>query len=659
MILEEISGRVSQALKDRVLTLYGHAVDRVVLQAPPRLAMGDLATPLALELARALKKPPRQIAESLLEKLDLPPLVRGASVEGAGYLNFRIDRGGFTAAHLRAVMLPPPPARDRIIVEHTNINPNKAAHIGHLRNAVLGDTLVRCLRWLGYTVETQNYIDDTGVQVADVVVGFERILGVGEDFVRERIADREQRFDFYCWDLYARIGAMYESNPEALEWRRETLHLIEKREGPTARLAALIAEAIVRHHVETARRLDIIYDVLTKESDILELHFWDRAFELLKASNATIYETEGKHAGCWVMKLSDSPEFEGLEEPDKILVRSNGTVTYVGKDIAYQLWKFGLLERNFGYREFLRYPDGKVLWETTSKSDLHPDAPRFGGADTVYNVIDIRQAYLQKIVREGLRLLGFTEEASRSIHFSYEMVALTPETARTLGMNVRDEDASRVFLEMSGRKGLGVKADDLLDAMEAKATEAITSGLSGEGKDAGEAGLDTAALGKEIAVGALRYFMLKYGRNKVIAFDFNEALTFEGDSGPYLQYSTVRAENIFRRMKERGVDPMVDDASIDQLTIGGEMADEMWEIVRMSAETPGAVRRAVDALELSILTHHLLELAQRFNSFYHKFPILNETDPAERQRRAACAEVFRQTMHRALSLIGVPVPARM
>lgn len=658
MILEEISGRIAQALKDRVLTLYGHAVDRVVLQAPPRLAMGDLATPLALELARALKKPPRQIAESLLEKLELPPLVSAVSVEGAGYLNFRIDRGGFTAAYLRAVMSPPLPARERIIVEHTNINPNKAAHIGHLRNAVLGDTLVRCLRWLGYTVETQNYIDDTGVQVADVVVGFERILGADEAFVRERIADPNHRFDFYCWDLYARTGAMYESNPEALEWRRETLHRIEKREGLSAKLAALIAEAIVRHHVETARRLDIIYDVLTKESDILELHFWDRAFELLKSSRAAVFETEGKHAGCWVMKLADSPEFEGLEEPDKILVRSNGTVTYVGKDIAYQLWKFGLLDLTFGYRAFLRYPGEKVLWETTSQSDLNPEAPRFGGASTVYNVIDIRQAYLQKIVREGLRLLGFTGEASRSIHFSYEMVALTPDTARTLGMTVRAEDASRTFLEMSGRKGLGVKADDLLDAMEAKATEAIAAGLAGnEGKDAAE--IDTTALGREIAVGALRYFMLKYGRNKVIAFDFSEALTFEGDSGPYLQYSTVRAENIFRRMKERGVDPMVDDALIDQLTIGGEMADEMWEIVRMSAETPGAVRRAVDALELSILTHHLLELAQRFNSFYHKFPILNEKDPAERQRRAACAEVFRQTMHRSLSLIGVPVPARM
>ena len=663
MILEEITERIAETLRSRVLNLYGHSVDRVVLQAPPRLAMGDLATPLALELARALKKPPRQIAESLLENLELPPLISSASVEGAGYLNFRIDRGGFTAAYLRNVMGQPAPAGGRVIVEHTNINPNKAAHIGHLRNAVLGDSLVRCLRWLGHTVETQNYIDDTGVQVADVVVGFQKLLGADEEFVRQRIADDDQRFDYFCWDLYSRTASHYETNPETLQWRRDTLHEIEKQEGPTAQLAALVAAAIVRRHVETALRLDIRYDVLTKESDILTLHFWDHAFELLKSSGAAVHETEGKHAGCWVMRLSDSPEFEGLEEPDKILVRSNGTVTYVGKDIAYQMWKFGLLDLTFGYRVFLTYPDGKPLWETTSGGDGSPNAPRFGGATTVYNVIDTRQAYLQKIVREGLRLLGHTKEADRSIHFSYEMVALTPETARTLGMHVRDEDSSKNFLEMSGRKGLGVKADDLLDAMEAKALEAIRGGLAAEEEKENASvtttEFDAPALARQIALGALRYFMLKYGRNKVIAFDFNEALTFEGDSGPYLQYSTVRAENIFRKMRERGVDPMTDEESIDGLTIGGELADEMWEIVRMSAETAAAIRRAVDALELSILTHHLLELAQRFNSFYHKFPIINEKDPAERQRRAACAEVFRQTMHRALALIGVPVPARM
>jgi arginyl-tRNA synthetase len=616
--------------------------------------MGDLATPVALELAKALKRPPRQIAETLVTRIELPPLVRSAKVEGAGYINFTLDRGAFTAALMRVVMGRPPGSGTHVIVEHTNINPNKAAHIGHLRNAVLGDTLVRSLRWLGERVETQNYIDDTGVQVADVVVGFEKILGKGEDFVRERIADPEVSFDYFCWDLYARVGQLYESDPAAKQWRLETLHRIENQEGETARIAALVAEAIVRRHLATMWRLGIQYDALTKESDILKMHFWDRAFELLKESGAVIYEGEGKHAGCWVMKLTDSSEFEGMEEPDKILVRSNGTVTYVGKDIAYQLWKFGLLGLSFGYREFQRYEDGHIVWESTSEEG-NPSAPHFGGAQRVYNVIDIRQAYLQKVVREGLRLLHHAKEAENSIHFSYEMVALTPSTANALGMTLAADDQSKAFVEMSGRKGLGVKADDLLDALISKAEEAVRAGLD----ESGASDEDVRTLGRQIAVAALRYFMLKFGRNKVIAFDFDEALAFEGETGPYLQYSTVRAENIFRKMKERGVAAHITTEEVDRLTIGEEIGDDLWDIIRTCAETGGSVRRSVDALEFSILTHHAFELAQKFNSFYHKYPILNEADPAERQRRAVCAEVFRQTMHGILSLLGIAVPARM
>lgn len=654
MSWEEIIAELTETLKTRVLSLFGHAIDRVVLQAPPRLSMGDLATPLALELAKALKKPPRQIAQTMIDGLQLPAMVSSVTVEGAGYLNFRIDRGVFLATYLRNVVPQPAAGGTRVTVEHTNINPNKAAHIGHIRNAVLGDTFVRCLRWLGDHVETQNYIDDTGVQVADVVVGFQTLLGEGIENVKKRIAADSPPFDYFCWDLYSQMGRYYEEDPQRAKLQRDALHKIEKGEGETAELARLIATAIVRRHLETMTRLDIQYDILIKESDILHYHFWNDAFKLLKESGAVIYETSGKHKDCWVMKLSDSAQFEGMEEPDKILVRSNGTVTYVGKDIAYQLWKFGLLGRTFSYREFFRYPDGHQVWESTSEKDVDASAPNFGRAEMVVNVIDTRQAYLQKIVKEGLRLLGHPEAAERSIHFSYEMVALTPQTAADLGMNVKAEDEGRAFLEMSGRKGLGVKADDLLDALESKAGDAIREELK-EGSPAEE----RASLAHDIAVAALRYFMLKFGKNKIIAFDFNEALAFEGDSGPYLQYSTVRADNIFRKLKERSVDALLDSASVDRLAVSGEMNDEIWEIVRLSAETPGTIRRAVDGLELSILTHHALELAQKFNSFYHKFPILNEPDPAQRQQRAACAEVFRQTMRVIFDLLGIGVPARM
>jgi arginyl-tRNA synthetase len=649
MIIEGIIEQLTETLKSRVLALFGHPVDRVILQPPPRLNMGDLATPVALELAKVLKRKPREIAEQLANGLTLPGLVESVTVEGAGYLNFRFDRGGFTASHFRGVLEPPAPSGARVIVEHTNINPNKAAHIGHLRNAVLGDTYVRCSKWLGDRVETQNYIDDTGVQVADVVVAFERLD-------KRSVADVEQliatspRFDYVCWDLYSKMAQYYADHPEAMEWRRDTLHRIENQEGDTAKLATIIARAVVRRHLETMLRLGIEYDLLPKESDIIHLHFWDRAFELLKNAGAVVLETEGKHKDCWVMKLEEAEEFAGMSEPDKILVRSNGTVTYTGKDIAYQLWKLGMLDRTFDYRKF---PFSYTLWETTHTGDGDPGAPKFGGATRVVNVIDSRQAYLQKVVKEGVRKVAGPKAAEASIHFAYEMVALTPATAKVLGMELSEEDSTRAYVEMSGRKGFGVKADDMLDELERKATEAVA-------KNAAEFSADEAALiGRQVSIAALRYFMLRFGRNKVIAFDFDEALRFEGDSGPYLQYSTVRVQNIFRKMAERGVDANIGERAVEDLTLHQGLTDEMWELVRMSAEAPSVIRRAVDSLELSVITQYLLEMAQKFNSFYHKYPIMNEKDPAERQRRAVCAEVFRRTMVGALGLLGIPVPERM
>jgi len=652
MILESITEQLTETLKSRTLALFGHPVDRVVLQTPPKLSMGDLATTIALELAKALKRKPREIAEQLKEGMELPALVESVTVEGAGYLNFRFDRGAFTAAHFRIVMQEAAPSGERVIVEHTNINPNKAAHIGHLRNSVLGDTYVRCSKWLGDRVETQNYIDDTGVQVADVVVAFERLEKKSVAEVEQLIATSE-RFDYLCWDLYSKMAQYYADHPEAVEWRRETLHRIENQEGETAKLATVIARAIVTRHLQTMLRLGIQYDLLPKESDIIHMHFWDRAFELLKQSGAVVLETEGKHKDCWVMKLDESEEFAGMSEPDKILVRSNGTVTYTGKDIAYQLWKLGMLDRTFDYRKFLTYPDGHILWETSHSGDGDPSAPKFGGATRVVNVIDSRQSYLQKVVKEGVRQVGHEQAAEASVHFAYEMVALTPATAKALGMELSEEDAARAYVEMSGRKGLGVKADDMLDELERKATEAVRANATEFSDD------EAAAIGRQVAVAALRYFMLRFGRNKVIAFDFDDALRFEGDSGPYLQYSTVRVQNIFRKMAERGVEARLAEHEVDDLTLHQGLNDDMWELVKLSAELPAAIRRAVESLELSIVTQYLLDMAQKFNSFYHKYPILNEKDHAERQRRAVCAEVFRRTMVGAMGLLGIPVPERM
>ncbi len=672
---EALASAVSAAAREKLGAEI--AAERIVLERPPRLAMGDFASPVAFDLAKTLRKPPRAIAAELAAAVVLPAGVREARVEGGGYLNFFLDRGPLVRALLAGVATPAP-RPGKVIVEHTNINPNKAAHIGHLRNAVLGDVLVRVLRRLGHAVEVQNYLDDTGVQVADVVAGFLHLEKVAtlEDIRR---AIREGRlpggtanpkgFAYLCWDLYAEVGRTYAARPEAKAWQAEVLHAIEAGGNETAAIAAEVAEAVSSAHLATMGRLGIAYDLLPRESDILHKHFWARAFERLKGSGAFHLETTGKQAGCWVLRLSESPEFAGLEEPDKILVRSNGTVTYTGKDIAYQLWKFGLLDADFDYTRFR--PDwnsGSVreqdvpeavrahpLWRTAHK-DGEPDAPSFGGGSRVYNVIDVRQAYLQNVVREGLRVLGFTAEADRSIHFSYEIVALSPAAARELAerfgeeYRLSPEDEKKPYVEMSGRKGLGVKADDLVELLLERSRAEVGARRSGDA-DAAAAEMDARA----IAIGALRYFLLKVGRNKVIAFDFDEALNFEGDTGPYLQYSLVRADNIFRKLAERGLAANVDPAAISD----DGWDDELWAIVFDAASTPDVAERAVETLELASLARHAFGLAQEFNHFYHRQPIAQESDPAIRNRRLAAARIFRNEMSSLLGLLGIPEPGRM
>ena len=671
----EVARSLSEAARSRL----GVALDRVVLERPPRVELGDFASPVAFDLARVLKRAPRAIASEILEAFVRPAGVQDARVEGGGYLNFRLDRGPFVAA-----MLEPPPAPEaragKIVVEHTNINPNKAAHIGHLRNAALGDVLVRALRFLGETVEVQNYLDDTGVQVADVVAALRYLAKVETvDQVRETIRRSElpngrhdpKGFASLCWDLYAEIGRVYEERPEAREWRAEVLHAIEAGEDEIARVAAEVAEAISSAHLATMGRLGIAYDLLPRESDILRKHFWARAFESLKKSGAVVYEKEGKHAGCWVLRLADSEEFAGMEEPDKILVRSNGTVTYTAKDIAYQLWKFGLLGVDFDYERFRpQWSSGAVseeeipedvrrhaVWRTAHAGG-EPDAPSFGRADRVYNVIDVRQSYPQKVVREGLRVLGFRQEAERSEHFSYAMVGLSPKAARELASRFGEEyrlsaeDENRQFVEMSGRKGLGVKADDLFDILLEKSRQEVSSRREAE---AGASLADADRDARAIAVGALRYFLLKFGRNKVIAFDFDEAVNFEGDTGPYLQYSLVRAENIFRKLDERRIPSA---PSVEGLS-RADWEEDLWSLVLDAASTRDVAERSVESLELSTLARHAFTLGQAFNHFYHRHPIATEPDADLRNRRLAVARIFQREMATLLDLLGIPRPQRM
>jgi arginyl-tRNA synthetase len=639
----------------------------IVMETPPRRALGDVAVPVAFELARRLRKAPRQIAQDLAAALGSIEGIARVEAAPNGYLNFYLARAAFHDARVNAVAPPGVPG-DKVIVEHTAINPNKAAHIGHLRNAALGDTLVRLLRFQGRLVEVQNYIDDTGVQVADVVVGFTVLEGRQLPDVQALAGDPAVRFDYYCWDLYARVTEWYAADRSRLDERGRTMHAIEEGGNALAEMGAFVADRIVRAHLDTMARMNVRYDLLTWEGDILRLHFWTTAFDQLKKTGAVFLQTAGPLAGCWVMPIDDgaSPAAEADDsaaEPDadpeqreKVIVRSNGTVTYVGKDIANQFWKFGLLGRDFHYRVF-ETRDGRTLWATTSQPDSAASPPAFGHATAVYNVIDTRQSYLQELLKQALRTIGYTREAEHSTHFSYEMVALSHATARALGY-ADTESSGKPFVEVSGRKGLGVKADDLLDQLENAARAEVLS----RNPDLVPADADRTAT--TIATAALRYFLVKFTRTKVIAFDIDEALSFEGETGPYLQYAVVRAANILARLQERdGVDEPTLGARLASLgreaIETGEDADELWGLILEAARLDEIADAAVRSLELSVLAKYAFGLAQTFNAFYHRQQILRETREDARLWRAAAVCYVRRQLTAALALMGCGVPARM
>ena len=652
-------------------TLDEGALPPLVLDYPPNRDLGDLGTPVAFELARRLRKAPRAIAQEVAAAFGQLAGVRQVAAAPNGYLNFFLERPAFLLDRLAGAGAPPSAGPGKAIVEHTAINPNKAAHIGHLRNSALGDTLVRVLRFRGVPVEVQNYIDDTGVQVADVVVGFRVIEHKTLDEVRA-IAD-STRFDYYCWDLYARVTDWYGQDKERLALRAQTLHDIEHGGNDNADTAAFIADRIVRCHLQTMARMNVDYDLLTWEGDILRLKFWAQAFDVLKAKGAVYLRSEGRLAGCWVMPIEEDggetatqteagAEGEDAEEREKVIVRSNGVVTYVGKDIAYQFWKLGLLGRDFQYRVFVTRPQGP-LWATCSDGGAS-DHPSFGGAAYVYNVIDVRQSYLQKLLKQALIAVGHPEGAERSHHFSYEMVALSHATARELGHAPPpdSEDAKRPFVEVSGRKGLGVKADDLLDTMIRKAAGEVAR------RNAELSAEDVERTARQIAVAAVRYFLIKYARSTVIAFDLDEAVSFVGETGPAIQYAVVRANKIFRNLEERdglnGADLLATLGDVPAGELTGDNGNELWSLVLDAARLDEVVEQVIRSLEFSVLAKYTFSLAQAFNGYYNLQPpsrssILNEERDDVRRWRAAGVMYVRNQLTRALDLMGVEIPSRM
>jgi arginyl-tRNA synthetase len=636
-------------------------LDTISIEQPPEIKFGEYALPVAFELARKLKKAPRKIAEEIVAGLSPLEGFAGFEVAGAGYINARLDRGAAVRVVAAGRDVEGTESGLHSLVEHTSINPNKAAHVGHLRNAILGDTFVRQLRAAGQKVDVQNYIDNTGVQVADVVVGLTHLEGLSLADVQAlmaKLAENGERIDYYCWDLYARVSQWYgadESQKQARKQiRLDTLHAIEHGGNDAAQIGEIISTAVLRRHLETMLRLDIEYDLLPRESEILHLHFWDLAFEQLKAKGVLYFETEGKNKGCWVMKRAGTAQAEEANGPDedaKVIVRSNGTVTYVGKDIAYHLWKFGLLGRDFAYRKFFEYPN-HICWISAEQGE--PDHPHFGGAQAIYNVIDSRQSDPQANVIEALRGLGYTDQASHYTHFSYEMVALTPRCAEELGYEVSEEDRARPYIEVSGRKGFGVKADDLID----KLIVATQSEVDSRNPELSEA--ERGQIAKEIAVGALRYFMLKYTRNTVIAFDFKDALSFEGETGPYIQYAVVRTRSIFRKAGIAAEQALADFAGVDASPyLAGEEGDGIWQVWLRAAKTTLLLDQCIATAEPAYLAKHAFQLAQEFSNFYRKHHILTEADAERKKFLLATAAITQRELIRSLAWLGISAPEAM
>lgn len=671
MTILEIQKRVVEAMLTAATEKFGIQMEQIAVEVPPKIALGDLAFPVAFELAKRIKQAtgekrnPREIAEDLKAEIEALPAVERVEVAGAGYLNVFIDRAGFLCENADAAALPSlreaGMARTKVCVEHTSVNPNKAAHIGHVRNSVLGDTFQRILRATGKTVEVQNYIDNTGVQVADVVVGFVYLEGMDLAAIKrldKALTEGGRSFDYYCWDLYTRVGQSYQVDEGLKARRQEVLHLIEAGNNQTAELADYVATRNVECILTTMERLSIEYDLLPRESEILHLHFWNKAFERMKELGVIRFESEGKHAGCWVMPF-ESHEGTDEHEADKILVRSNGTVTYTGKDIAYQMWKLGILGMDFYYRPFHRYPDGKTVWVTTADPSQDVEHEHeFGHGETIYNVIDSRQSYPQEVVKKGVAAISPELGEKASVHLSYEMVALSPAAAEELGFELSDEDRQKTFVEMSGRKGLGVKADDLIDRLEKNALIEVESRHPDLPDD------ERLQIARQIAVGALRYFLLKFTRNTVIVFDFKEALSFDGETGAFCQYSAVRANSIFRKLENQGetvedcMARLGDKAAVSEV-LSGEIGDDIWSMAAAAARLEETVEQAAAANEPAILAKYAFNLAKAFNLFYRNHKIISETDNARRAVLVAVADMSRRSLTAALDTMGIKVPDKM
>jgi arginyl-tRNA synthetase len=635
VLIDEVRELVSSALASA-----GYPLIAFDVSEPPQKEFGDLSCNVAFLLSKHLKKSPPKIATELAESLRLR--IQGSyllSTDAAGgYLNFKANYARLSPATLSYALANPQKygyhnsgQGRHIVIEHTSVNPNKALHVGHMRNVIIGDTLYRIMKATNHRTTVLNYIDDSGVQIADIVVGF-KFAGFPIN-----PPSKNQKFDHYCGDeVYVKINEMYEKDPQLAQKRNLVLKEIEEGSSETALFAIDITLRVLQEQLKTCWRMKARYDLLNFESHIVVSKLWSKAFELLKTNRIAKYETKGKNKGCWVI--------EGKNEEDKVLVRSDGTATYIAKDIPYAAWKLGLVEDPFLYREYIKQWDGSTLYTTTLADGSKSFDKKFDGGEQVITIIDSRQSRLQRIISQVLSRIGVG--GHQYFHLSYEAVTLSSNTAKAFGIDIGD----RQFMHMSGRKGIYVNADYVLEALHARAYEEVRS----RNYDFSEQRLH--AIAEEIAISAIRYNMIKQDLDKIIAFDIQESLSLEGDTGPYLQYAYARSQRILEKSQQQDIigGGGRRDFVFDRLTHESEI-----DLIKVIAKLDLVVEDAAKSLSPKSLAHYAYNLAMTFNIFYEKVPVLREQDGDVRLARLALVKVFGIALKNALEVLGITALDRM
>jgi len=622
-------------LVERSREALGYPAVELDLAVPPNPSYGDLSSSCPLRIAKLLGQKPGEIAirmaDWIMADSKLHTYVAAVSAHQGGYLNFSLDYGRFGADSIEEARREGPLGTSdvgkgsSVAIEHTNVNPNKALHIGHARNLVLGDSLVRVMRHLGYQVQALNYVDDSGAQVADIIVGF-KFLGLSDR------APAGAKFDSYAGDsVYVKVTQEYSKNAELTTRRSEVLKAIEEGKGPIAEYTREIVDRILADQLATCWRLGASYDLLNWESQIFHSGMWEMLFDSMKRKGIVMLETGGENAGCWVIQDPATGE-------QKVVVRSDGTAVYIAKDIPYAAWKIGLVDDPFRYSVYKdQQSDSRAVYSSTLEGK--GEKKRFGGCDLAVSVIDTRQSYLQKIVAKVLEEMK-PGSSKRYLHRGYEVVSLSKKTAATLGFSIEGE-----FAHMSGRKGIYVNVDTMLEALKKKAVEETQKRNPKESKSWVD---DTA---EALAVAALRYELLKQDPDKMIVFDIEESLRFEGDTGPYLLYTYARARRILDKTEGK---PRIDTKSSAKLSKPVEK--RLMKQLSMLDEAVAAAGEYLSPKEVSRYAH---DLALIFNEFYESTPVNQEADATLRDARLALVDAASRVLAQSMKLMGLPIRSRI